>query len=122
MGLAPVPAGVAMPPISGPKAHAIISALPKLLFMRSSPASSSKLTPRGKRIAATAMSVIHIESEAPATRNPRSTRSVRVPTLCRIRSAMRVPSPERVNAAERIRTPIKKVTMGCPKPRWTASA
>ena len=67
------------------------------------------------------MSVIHIESSAPTTRKPSSTRSVRVPTTRSMCSTSRVPSPEWLKPVERNRTPMKKVTSGLPKPAATTA-
>ena len=68
------------------------------------------------------MSVIHIESSAPTTRKPRSTRSARVPAHRSTYSTMRVPSPENVNPVERKRTPMKNTMRGLPNPAFTADA
>ena len=68
------------------------------------------------------MSVIHIDSMAPITRKPSSTRSVRVPTTRSMCSTSRVPSPERVKPVERNSTPMKKVTSVLPKPARTVVA
>ena len=72
--------------------------------------------------AATAMSVIHIESSAPTMRKPSSTRSARVPARSSTCSTMRVPSPENVNPVERKRTPMKNTMRGLPNPAFTAVA
>jgi hypothetical protein len=82
--LAAVPTGVAMPPMSGPKATAIMITLPKLLPSGCTSASRRMPMPIGNSIAATAILVIHIEISTPTTRNPSSTRSVRVPTRFRM--------------------------------------
>ena len=105
---AAVPAGVAMPPMSGPKAVAIISARPKLLRPVSSFASRSRPTPSGSSMAATAMSVIHHEMNVPTASTPRA------PGRFAFRRARDLvdepgPSPERVNAAESISTPMKNI-------------
>ena len=116
-----MPAGVAMPPISGPKAVEIISARPKLLCPGRSPASCRSPTPSGSSIAATAMSVIHIDISVPTVSIPSSTRSVRVPTRSRTWYVIRVPSPDCVKAADISSTPMKKVITGSPKPARTTS-
>ena len=72
--------------------------------------------------AATAMSVIHIESSAPTMRKPSSTRSARVPAHRSTYSTMRVPSPENVNPVDRNSTPMKNTMRGLPKPAFTADA
>ena len=113
---AAVPAGVAMPPMSGPNAVAIINARPKLLRPGCSAASRSRPTPSGSSMAATAMSVIHHEMNAPTASTPRSTRSVRVPTRFKIWYTSRVPRPERVNAADNNSTPMKNTMIGSPNP------
>ena len=118
---AAVPAGVAIPPISGPKAVAIISERPKLLSPGRSPASRSSPMPSGSSIAATAMSVIHIEISAPTVSTPSSTRSVRVPTRRSTIYVSRVPRPDIVNAADSISTPMKNVMTGSPKPARTTA-
>ena len=66
------------------------------------------------------MSVIHIDSSAPTTRKPSSTRSVRVPTTRSTYSTSRVPSPERVKPVDSSSTPMKKVISVLPKPARTA--
>ena len=70
--------------------------------------------------AATAMSVIHIESRAPTIRKPSSTRSARVPAHRSTCNTMRVPSPENVNPVDRKRTPMKNTMRGLPNPALTA--
>ena len=65
------------------------------------------------------MSVIHIDSIAPAARKPNSTRSVFVPTVRRTSSTSRVPNPEWVKPADRMDTPMKNVMIGFPKPAAT---
>ena len=65
------------------------------------------------------MSVIHMESSAPTTRNPSSTRSVLGPDVSKTCNTRRVPNPERVKPAESMRTPMKNVMMGSPNPALT---
>ena len=73
-------------------------------------------------MAATDMSVIHIDSSAPTTRKPSSTRSVRVPTTRSTCSTIRVPRPDRENPVESSSTPMKKVISTLPKPARTTAA
>ncbi len=84
-GLGPHPAGVAIPPKRGPQAQEIISPFPKLLSRGVTPDCLRMATPNGMRIAATAMSVIHMERRAPTIRNPSMTILVLVPMMESIR-------------------------------------
>jgi len=84
-GLGPQPEGVAIPPKRGPHAQEIIRPFPKLLSRGLTPDCLRMATPSGIRIAATAISVIHMDSMAPTTRNPSITILVLVPIMESIR-------------------------------------
>ena len=58
-------AGVAVPPIRAPQTMPIMRARPKLLWRGLQPLLSRILTPRGRSMAATAMSVTHMEVMVP---------------------------------------------------------
>ena len=70
-------------------------------------------------MAATAISVTHMESSAPMAIKARTIWSVRRPTLVNIQSMKRRASPEEVMAADRPMAPIRKSSTLLPKPSLT---
>lgn len=79
----------------------IMRARPKLLWRGLQPLLSRMLTPSGRSMAATAMSVTHMEVMVPMAMKASTMRSVRRPTLVSIHSMKRRARPEDVMAAER---------------------
>ena len=110
-GFGPQPAGVPMPPISAPQAQEIMSARPKLLSIFFNSASSRIPTPMGIRIAATAMSLIHMEAAAPTVRKARMIILGLWPIRARRRVVKRRRSPVLPMAVEKIMTPMQNNTI-----------
>ena len=108
-----------IPPMIGPQAQAIMSALPNLLSMGVTPSSRRIATPSGMSIAATAVLVIHIDSSMPTARKPKTIMPVELPVRLRRNTEMRFPRPLRVMKLESTSTPIKKTKMWLPNPRFT---
>ena len=76
----------------------------------------------GISIAATAISVTHMDSSVPTIRSPKRIKAVLLPVRDRISMEIRFPNPELVITADRASTPIKNTTVSLPKPVFTASA
>ena len=110
-----------MPPMRAPQATAIISPRPKFDSLGRQPSCTRIARASGMSIAATAMSVIHIDTRVPAARNPSRIRRVSLPVTDRTSAEMRRPRPDRVMKAPMTSTPMKKTTMSLPKPTATIS-
>ena len=95
-------------------------ARPKLLWRGLQPLLSRMLTPSGRSMAATAMSVTHMEVMVPMAMKASTMRSVRRPTLVSIHSMKRRARPEDVMAAERPMAPMRNSSTLLPKPNVTS--
>ncbi|MBA7658558.1 hypothetical protein ES703_66516 [subsurface metagenome] len=118
-GFAAVPAGEPIPPNNGPQATAIISPRPKLLCNGLHPATRRMPNPAGSNMAATAMSVSHIESKQPVVRNPRRRYLGRFPNNRMMDRAIRLSSPLLTTPAAIIMRPKRKSITLFPNPSLT---
>ena len=75
--------------------------------------------PSGSSMAATAMSVTHMETRAPIVMKASTMRSVRRPTLVSIHNMKRRASPDSVMAAESPIAPMRNMMDELPRPSFT---